>query len=71
MSFKIQRKEKESSQNLISRFLKNVRASRFVLRLRKKRFHKRPKSHQLKKKAALRREELKEKYKNLKKLGKL
>lgn len=71
MSFKIKRREKENPQSLTSRFLRKIRGSRFVFWLRKKRFRKRSKSPQLKKKAALRREELKKKYEKLEKLGEL
>lgn len=71
MPFKIEQKERESSQNITSRFLRRIRGSRFIFWLRKKRFRKRAKSHQLKKKAALRREELRKKYKEMEKLGEI
>ncbi len=71
MPFKIEQKERESSQNITSRFLRRVRGSRFIFWLRKKRFRKRVKSHQSKKKAALRREELRKKYKEMEKLGEI
>ena len=71
MAFEVKRQSKETSQNLAHRFSKRVRRSGILFRARKIRFKHRPKSHQAKKSAALRREELKKKYKKLEKLGKL
>jgi len=69
MPLKIKKKERESSTSLIRRFSKSVKKSGILLEARKRQFKKRSKSHEMKKKAALRREELKKKYKKLKKLG--
>jgi ribosomal protein S21 len=71
MALKARRKEKETSQNLIRRFSKMIRQSGLLLEIRKRRAHQRPKSPQAKKRAALRKKELKEKYKRLKKLSKV
>ena len=71
MVLEIKKQERETSQSLVRRFGKRIQQSGILLRARRSRFRKRPKSHQAKKKAALRREELKEEYKKLKKLGKL
>ncbi len=71
MALEIKRKTKESSQNLIRRFSKRMRQSGILLRVRKARFHKRLLSPQAKKRAALRREQLKKEYERLSKLGEL
>lgn len=71
MSIKISRHAKETSQNLVRRFSKRVRQSGILLRARKGQFRKKAKSRQMKKRAALRREELKKEYEKLKKLGKI
>lgn len=71
MVLEIKKQERETSQSLVRRFGKRIQQSGILLRARRNRFRKRPKSHQAKKRAALRREELKEEYKKLKKLGKL
>lgn len=56
---KVQRKEKETPQNLVHRFTKVVRQSGILLEVRGKQFHKRVKSDLVKKKSALRRVRLK------------
>ena len=71
MALEVRKQERESSQSLTHRFSKRVRASGILLRARKIKFRKKPKSHQAKKKSALRRKELKERYEKLKKLGKI
>ncbi|MDD5606466.1 MAG: hypothetical protein PHN37_01210 [Candidatus Pacebacteria bacterium] len=63
--------EHENSQNLIRRFSKKMKQSGILIEARKKVYKKRPLSPQLKKRAALRREELKKEYQKLAKLGKL
>lgn len=62
MPLKIHKDERESSQNLIRRFSRRVKQSGILVRARKNRFQQRPKSPALKKKSALRREELKKEY---------
>ena len=64
------RKDKESPQNLVHRFTKMVRQSGILLELRKKQFHKRPKSILSKKKSALRKVELRAEKKRQDKLAK-
>ncbi len=54
----IKRKDKESPQNLVHRFTKLVRNSGILLEIRKKQFTRRPKSVLAKKRAALRKVEL-------------
>ncbi len=71
MPLRVKKKEKENNQSLLRRFSQKMKRSGILLEARGRRFKKRPKSEQLKKRAALRREELKKKYKELKKMGKL
>jgi len=70
MALSVPRKEKETPQSLIRRFSRRVRKSGILLQARKDRFRKRPKSRQMKKRAALRREELKKEYERREKMGK-
>jgi hypothetical protein len=71
MVLEVKKQEREPSQSLARRFQKRVQQSGLLLRVRKSRFKARTKSEQMKKRAALRREELKKKYEKLKKLGKI
>ena len=71
MSLEVKKEGRENSQNLMRRFTKRVQRSGVLRLARSNRFRKREKSQQMKKRAALRRETLKEEYKTLKKLGKL
>lgn len=71
MTFEVKRKNRETSQNLVRRFAARIRQSGLLIRARTCRFHQRPKSRQMRKRAALRKEELRKKYEELKKLGKI
>ena len=71
MPLEIKKQERETSQNLVRRFSRRVKLSGILIRARKNRFFKRPKSEQMQKKSALRKEELKKEYKRLEKLGKI
>ena len=71
MTLEVKKEERETAQSLIRRFTKRVQKSGILLKARGNRFYKRSKSRQMKKKAALRREKLKQEYKKLEKLGKL
>jgi uncharacterized membrane protein YgaE (UPF0421/DUF939 family) len=71
MGLEIRKKEKETSQNLIRRFTKRVQQSGVLIQARKNMFKQRKKSDETKKRAALRREQLKKQYQILRKLGKL
>lgn len=71
MVLEVKKQERETSQSLIRRFGRRIQQSGILLRARKTKFRERPKSKQAKKRAALRREELKKEYQRLKKLGKL
>lgn len=70
MPLKVQKQGRESSQSLIRRFSQKVRRSGILFEVRKKQFKRRPKSKQLKRRSALRREQKKVEYIRLKKLGK-
>ena len=71
MVLEVKKQERETAQSLVRRFGKRVQQSGILIRARKTRFRKRPKSHLAKKRAALRREELRKEYQKLKKLGKV
>ena len=71
MILEVKKHERETAQSLVRRFGRRVQQSGILIRARKTRFRRRPKSKQAKKRAALRREELRKEYKKLKKLGKL
>jgi len=70
MALEVKRKQKENVQNLVKRFSQKVRQSGILIQARKNRFHQSPKNQLAKKKAALRREQLKKEYEKMKKLGK-
>ena len=67
MPLEIKKQERESSQSLIFRFTKAIKQSGILLRARKIRFKRKEKSRDMKKKEALRREEMKKEYERLKK----
>jgi ribosomal protein S21 len=69
MGIEVKKQERETPQSLIRRFTKRVQKSGVLLWARTSRYHKRSKSRQMKKRAALRREELRKEYQKLKKLG--
>lgn len=71
MPLEIKKQNRETSQSLVRRFTKRIRQSGILLRARKIRYRKRSKSRQVKKRAALRKEELKKEYEKLRKLGEL
>lgn len=66
----VKRKDKETVQSLLYRFTRSVQKSGVLTRAKKNRFKERAKSHTAKKKAALRREEMKKHYRLMKKMGK-
>jgi ribosomal protein S21 len=70
MSIQIKKNTRETSQNLVRRFSRRIQQSGVLRRARNIRFTKRSKSDQLKKKTALRKQELKKEYQILEKLGK-
>ncbi len=71
MSLEIKREGRETSQNLVRRFSRRMKQSGILLRARKSRFFEKEKSGQMKKRSALRKEELKAEYEKLEKLGKI
>ncbi len=70
MALEIKRNERETSQNLVRRFSRRMKQSGILLRTRRARFKKREKSRQMRKKSALRREQLKKEYEQMEKMGK-
>lgn len=70
MPLEVKKQERETSQSLVRRFSRRVKNSGILRRARKSRFREREKSVTLKKRSALRREELKKEYQRLEKLGK-
>ena len=71
MVLEVKKQTRETSQGLVRRFGKRMQQSGILLRARSTQFHRRPKSKGAQKRAALRREELRKKYEQLRKLGKL
>jgi len=71
MSLEVKKQNRETSQSLIRRFTKGVQQSGILLRAKSLRFKKREKSKDVRRKAALRRQEKKKEYERMKKLGKL
>jgi len=69
MALEVKKQQRETPQALIRRFTKRLQQSGILLRARRVRFRQRSKSRQMKKRAALRREETKKEYEKLKKLG--
>ncbi len=69
MALEVRKKERETAQSLVRRFTQRIQKSGILLRARKTRFKEREKSEKMKKRAALRREEMKRKYEKLQKLG--
>jgi len=70
MALEVRRQSRETSQALIRRFTKRIQQSGILIRVRKGRFKTREKSRDLKREAALRREEMKKAFEKLKKIGK-
>ncbi len=66
----VRKSERENSQSLIRRFTKKVQQSGILRVARSNRFHKRKKSKEMQKRAALRKGQLMAEYEKLKKLGK-
>lgn len=71
MPLEVKKQNRETSQNLIRRFTRSLQQSGILLQARKVMFREREKSEQMKKRAALRKEEKKREYEKLKKLGKI
>tara|TARA_Y100000310_G_C20572524_1_gene758769 strand:+ start:649 stop:867 length:219 start_codon:yes stop_codon:yes gene_type:complete len=69
MVLEIKKQERETSQNLVRRFSRRMKKSGILVTARKNRFQDRPQSKQMKKRSALRKEELKKEYIKAEKLG--
>ena len=69
MSLEVTKREGETSQSLIRRFTQKIQKSGVLCWARKRRFFIRPKSQQMKKRAALRRIEITKEYEAARKLG--
>jgi len=70
MTIEIKRQERDSNQALIRRFSKRLKASGVLRKARTSKYRSRPKSQQMKKRAALRKIEKGKEYEKLTKLGK-
>ena len=70
MALEIKKQERETSQSLVRRFSRRVKKSGILFRARKIRYKDKGKSRQMKKKSALRKEELRKEHEKLEKLGK-
>ena len=66
----VEKKERENSRQLAGRFVRAIRRSGLIYGVKKSKFWDRPLSHASKKKAALRKAEIKRKRQKLEKLGK-
>ncbi len=69
MVIEVNRKQNESNQSLIRRFTKSVKKSGVLLQARKTRYWTKEKSAQLKKRDALKKQELRKEYDKKRKLG--
>lgn len=70
MPLEVKKLERETSQSLVRRFSRRMKQSGILLSARKTRFHEKKKSEQMKKKSALRREQLRKEYELAEKMGK-
>lgn len=71
MSLKVGKNKNENPQNLVKRFSRRMRNSGILHQARNNQTFEREKSEQMKKRAALRRKELKEEYERKRKMGEL
>ncbi len=69
MPLEVKKSDIESTQSLIRRFTRKIKQSGILIEARKRLFYVKEKSEQMKKRAALRRERLKQEYQRLEKLG--
>jgi len=70
MPLEVKKLERETSQGLVRRFSRRMKQSGILLSARKTRFYERKKSEQMKKRSALRREQLRKEYEIAEKMGK-
>ncbi|MFW6282867.1 MAG: hypothetical protein ACOC1P_02330 [Minisyncoccales bacterium] len=71
MKIKTTKKGNESSKNLVRRFSSQIKKSNILRKVRKKQYHERDLSEQMKKEEALRKKRKREKMRKLRKLGEL
>lgn len=71
MPLEVKKQDRETSQGLVRRFSRRMKQSGILLSARKVRFFERPKSKQMRKRSALRREELRKEYELADKMGKI
>ena len=71
MVLEVQKQNRENSHSLVRRFSKSLQRSGALLWVRKGMFKTNPKSRNMRKQAALRREERKKEYERAKKMGEL
>jgi len=69
MALEVRRQEHETTQSLLRRFSRRIQQSGIMVRARQVRYSERPKSKGARKRAALRKQELKKEYGRLEKLG--
>ena len=67
--FEIKRQERETNQALIRRFTRRLKNSGILINAKKSQFRKRPKSLQMRKRAVLRKLEIRKEYEKKIKLG--
>jgi len=70
MPLEIKKQDRETSQNLVRRFSRRMKQSGILLTARKLKSLERKKSRQMKKRSALRREQLRKEYELAEKMGK-
>ncbi len=71
MALKVVRRANETSSSLVNRFSKSIKKSGLLRAVMKHRHHHRSESQLIKKRTALRKNKSREKYQELKKLGKI
>jgi len=67
--FEIKKQERETNQALIRRFTRRLKNSGILINAKKSQFRKRPKSSQMRKRAVLRKLEIRKEYEKKIKLG--
>lgn len=70
MVLEVEKQERETGQSLVRRFTRRMQQSGVLHKVRQNRFHKRVKSKNAVKEAALRREESRKEYARMKKMSK-
>jgi hypothetical protein len=71
MPLEVKKQNRENNQSLLRRFTRGMQQSGILIRAKKGQFKRREKSEDMKRKSALRREEKREEYEKLKKLGEI